>query len=109
MGIGFASNRAVLAEHFADIVLLAVLHNSSALLLGWLAARAARLLPGAVRAVTFEVGIQNTGLGLLIAFNFFPEQAAMILLIAFWGVPHLVSGMGLVWWWSRQPAEQNPA
>lgn len=105
VGIGFASNRAVLADHFADIVLLAVLHNTSALLLGWLAARAAQLPTGAVRAVTFEVGIQNTGLGLLIAFNFFPNQAAMILLIAFWGVPHLVSGMGLVWWWARRPSE----
>ena len=103
VGIGFASNSSVLAEHFADIALLAVAHNSAALLLGWIAARTARLPAGAVRAVTMEVGIQNTGLGLLIAFNFFPNQAAMILLIAFWGVPHLVSGMGLVWWWSRRP------
>lgn len=104
VAIAFASNRAVLADHFSDIVLLAVLHNSSALALGWLAARAAQLSHAARRAVTFEVGIQNTGLGLLIAFNFFPDQSAMILLIAFWGVPHLISGLGLVWFWSRRPA-----
>lgn len=103
VGIAFASNRAVFAEHFESIVLLAVLHNTSALLIGWLAAAAARLPDAARRAVTLEVGIQNTGLGLLVAFNFFPDQAAMVLLIAFWGVPHLISGLGLVWWWGRRP------
>lgn len=103
VGIAFASNHTVFAQHFGSIVLLAVAHNTSALLIGWLAAGAARLPEAPRRAVTMEVGIQNTGLGLIVAFSFFPDQAAMILLIAFWGVPHLVTGMGLVWFWGRRP------
>ena len=31
----------------------------------------------------------------------FPEASGMILIAAFWGVWHLVSGLLLAWWWSR--------
>ena len=109
VGVAFASNRQVLAEHLQSIVVLAVLHNSSALLIGWMAARVARLPDAARRAVTMEVGIQNTGLGLIVALGFFPDQPAMLLLIAFWGVPHLVSGMGWVWFWGRRPTASTGA
>ena len=53
------------------------------------------------RAVTMEVGIQNSGLGLAILFTFFPQAAGMILIAGFWGVWHLVSGLALALIWSR--------
>jgi len=49
-----------------------------------------------------EVGIQNSGLGLIILFNFFPNQGGMMIITAFWGVWHLVSGLTLAGFWARR-------
>jgi BASS family bile acid:Na+ symporter len=49
------------------------------------------------------VGIHNTGLGLAVLFTFFPEAGSMMLIAAFWGVWHLISGLGMALWWSRRP------
>jgi bile acid:Na+ symporter, BASS family len=62
-----------------------------------------RVGEAARRAVTLEVGIQNSGLGLVIIFTFFPEAGGMMLITAFWGVWHLVSGLTLSGWWGRRP------
>ena len=64
-------------------------------------ARVARLEPDKVKAVTLEVGIQNSGLGLIIVFNFFPELGGTMIITAFWGVWHLVSGLALSLVWAR--------
>lgn len=103
VGIAFVTNAEVFRDHAGRIVPLAAAHNLAALCLGAAAAYAARLSAADFRAVTMEVGVQNTGLGLIILFNTFPDQAVTILLTAFWGVPHLVTGLGLVWFWSRRP------
>jgi len=55
------------------------------------------------RAVTMEVGIQNSGLGLVILFTFFPDAGGMMLITAFWGIWHLVSGLTLSQIWARRP------
>lgn len=99
----FAAHWDVVQRHGARIVALATAHNIGALLVGALAAALARLPTQDARAVTVEVGVQNTGLGLLLLLTFFPEFAAMAVFAAFWGVPHLVTGLGLAAWWARHP------
>lgn len=101
----FAANWETVREHGARIIGLATLHNVGALLIGALAARLARLPPLDARAVTVEVGVQNTGLGLVLLLTFFPTAPAMAVFAAFWGVPHLVTGLGLAAWWARHPPE----
>ena len=105
VGVAFYSGRDVIALHGGQIALLATLHNTSALLLGAAIAALAKLSAADRRAVTIEVGVHNTGLGLLILFNFYPQATPMILFTAFWGLPHLVSGLGLAWWWARTPIQ----
>ena len=84
----------------ASIFLLAVvLHNALALAVGWCSARALGLNKGDRRAITLEVGLQNSGLGLGIIFTFFADQTAMAIIAAAWGIWHLVSGMGLSLSW----------
>lgn len=70
-------------------------------------ARLARLPEDQSRAVTLEVGIQNSGLGLIIVFGFFPHLGGMMLITAFWGVWHLVSGLMISSFWARR--EASPA
>jgi BASS family bile acid:Na+ symporter len=84
----------------ASIFLLAVvLHNALALIIGWCSARALGLNKGDRRAITLEVGLQNSGLGLGIIFTFFADQTAMAIIAAAWGIWHLISGTGLTLIW----------
>ncbi len=99
--IAFSANGELFLEYAQYFVGLVVLHNALALVIGYVCARAAKLEHDKVKAVTLEVGIQNSGLGLIIVFNFFPELGGMMIITAFWGVWHLVSGLALSLFWSR--------
>lgn len=85
----------------ANIFLVAVMvHNVMALTLGQTAARLASLSGPDRRAITLEVGLQNSGLGLGIIFTFFADLGGMAIVAAGWGIWHLISGMGLCGWWT---------
>jgi BASS family bile acid:Na+ symporter len=45
------------------------------------------------RAVSIEVGIQNSALGLILIFNFFDGLGGMAIVTAWWGIWHIVSGL----------------
>ncbi|MCB0502595.1 MAG: bile acid:sodium symporter family protein [Bacteroidetes bacterium] len=54
------------------------------------------------RAVSIETGIQNSGLGLILVFNFFEGLGGMALIAAFWGVWHIIAGLLLSTYWSHR-------
>lgn len=103
VGIAFQNNFDVFTRYFSLFFWLVVLHNAGALLIGRGVAQLLKLPQSETRAVTLEVGIQNSGLGLVILFNFMPDQGGMMLITAFWGVWHLVSGIVVSQIWSRIP------
>jgi len=85
-------------------VLIAVfLLNALGLALGYAAAGAAQLSQADRRAVSIEVGIQNSGLGLILIFNFFGGLGGMAITAAWWGIWHLLAGLSLASWWRRRP------
>ena len=45
------------------------------------------------RAVSLEVGIQNSGFGLALVFNFFGGLGGMAIVAAWWGIWHIVVGL----------------
>ena len=102
VAIAFTNNFDLFIERFHSFFWLVVAHNLLALTLGYGMARLLRLPLADRRAVTMEVGIQNSGLGLVILFTFFPDAGGMMLITAFWGVWHLVSGLTLSQLWARQ-------
>lgn len=105
VAIAFARNYALFLEYADRIAALVIGHNLGALALGALAGRLMRLPQHERRAVTMEVGIQNSALGLSILFTFFPQAGGMMLIAGFWGVWHLISGLTLALYWSahREP------
>jgi len=105
VAIAFSSNFALFLERFHSFFWLVVGHNLLALFLGYGMGLMLKLPVADRRAVTLEVGIQNSGLGLVILFTFFPEAGGMMLITAFWGVWHLVSGLTLSQIWARIPYE----
>ena len=105
----FWENRMLFLARFDDFFWLVVGQNAMALALGALVARVARLPEADRRAVTIEVGIHNSALGLVILVTFFPTAGSMMLITAFWGVWHLVSGIVLSSWWGRRPPAATAA
>jgi len=103
VAIAFSNNFDLFIDRFHSFFWLVVGHNLMALLVGYGVARLCRLADSDRRAVTLEVGIQNSGLGLIILFTFFPHAGGMLLITAFWGVWHLVSGLTLSQFWARRP------
>jgi BASS family bile acid:Na+ symporter len=87
------------------VMLFVFLLNAFALLTGYYTAKAARLPEADRRAVALEVGIQNSGFGLALVFNFFGGLGGMAIVAAWWGIWHLIAGLTVATWWRRrQPA-----
>lgn len=93
-------------EYFIEFVgmvfLVVLLQNLLAIISGYFSARAFKLPERDRRAIAIEVGIQNSGLGLILIFNFFDGLGGMAIIAAWWGVWHLVSGLTLATFWSRK-------
>jgi BASS family bile acid:Na+ symporter len=92
----------------ALLVLLAVvLHNGLGLALGYAAGRLGRLGEAGSRALTFEVGMQNSGLAASLATAHFSPLAALP--AAVFSVWHNVSGALVAAWFVRRDRRRAPA
>jgi len=85
----------------AVVVLAVVLHNVGGLTLGYLVGRVCGLPVSGRRAVSIEVGMQNSGLAAALATVHFAPAAALP--AAIFSVWHNVSGSLLAGYWSRRP------
>lgn len=98
-------------RHFMDyiefVVITVFIHNLLALVTGFSLSSLLNLPDRDRRAVTFEMGIQNSGLGLILIFNLFHGLGGMAIITAWWGVWHIVSGLTLATYWSRRPPRVN--
>ncbi|GGK60532.1 bile acid:sodium symporter family protein [Ornithinimicrobium pekingense] len=100
--VGVANNWAIFTAYIGLVVVAVFLHDALALLLGYVIGRAARLPEGSVKASTFEVGIRNAGLGLLLVFSFFGGLGGMALVAAWWGIWDIVAGLVVAAVWRRR-------
>jgi BASS family bile acid:Na+ symporter len=97
--------------HYVGLVFIGVLiHNALALNLGYWTGRLCGLPETDNRAVSIEVGIQNSGLGLVLVFNFFNGLGGMAILVAWWGIWHIIAGLAAAFIFSRRslPAGFQP-
>lgn len=88
----FFANFDNFTKYWEYVVGIVVLHNIIALSSGFLMGTALRVPFRDRRSITIEVGIQNSGLGLALAFEFFGGIGGVTLICAFWGLWHAVSG-----------------
>lgn len=90
------------------IIFVAVmLHNLLGLTLGYVAAIIMKLKEGDRRAISIEVGMQNSGLGVALATAHFGPLAALPSVIG--AVWHNISGPILATYWSKKPAKVDEA
>jgi BASS family bile acid:Na+ symporter len=99
-----ANNLEGFRDYAGAVAWIIVLHNALTLACAYLVALAFAAPEPDRRAVTIESGIHNAGLGLFLVFNFFDGNGPMALIVAGWGVWHLVTGGALALWWSRRDA-----
>ena len=97
------ANLEFFAAYVPRVALFVFLLNALALATGYYTAKLARLPEADRRAVAFEVGIQNSGFGLALVFNFFDGLGGMAVVAAWWGIWHLLVGTALATWWRRRP------
>jgi len=89
--------------NYIGLVFIAVLiHNVLALNLGYWSGRLFGLSEQDNRAVSIEVGIQNSGLGLVLVFNFFEGLGGMAIIVAWWGIWHIIAGLIAAFIFSRR-------
>ena len=88
---------------YVGVVMLAVfLHNLLALNIGYWSGKIFRLPERDCRAVSIEVGIQNSALGLVLVFNFFDGLGGMAILVAWWGIWHIIAGLSAAYIFTRR-------
>lgn len=99
--IAFAQNFQIFIDNIIYVFFIVLIHNACALGLGYSGGALFKRPAIDRRSLTIEVGIQNSGLGLVLLFNpvIFPPEiwhhqyGGMLLVTAWWGVWHIVSGL----------------
>ena len=95
------SQRQVLLEQGALLLLAALLLHGGGFLLGWLIPAALGQPPPVRRTVSIEVGMQNSGLAVVLARSGFAASPLTALPGAISAVVHAVLGSLLASWWRR--------
>jgi BASS family bile acid:Na+ symporter len=57
--------------------------------------------------MTFEVGVRNAGLGLLLVFSYFGGLGGMALVAAWWGIWDIVAALAVARWWRRRSPDDG--
>lgn len=106
IGVALAKNIEPFQHYLPLVFALVLVHNLLAFSGGYLLSALSSLSVADRSTVTIETGIQNSGLGLIIIFNFFDGNGAMALVAAWWGVWHIIAGVAisLVLKWQKKRA-----
>ena len=98
-----AGNLENLKNYIGIVFFIVLIHNSLALFIGFSWARYLIKLPAVdAQTISIETGIQNSGLALILIFNYFDGTGGMALIAAWWSVWHLISALGLAFWWKTR-------
>lgn len=99
----FSKNYDLFVEWIGWIALAVAVQNAMALVIGYSAGALVGLGTADRRALAIEVGIQNSALGLSLVFSFFGGMGGMALIVGWWGIWHVVTGLPLALYWSQRP------
>ncbi len=100
--VAVMSNFEHLRRYLHLIFFIVLAHNAVALFSGYGLALLNRLSRYDARAIALETGIQNSGLALIIIFNFYNGLGGMAIIAAWWGVWHLISAASVAFLWNRR-------
>lgn len=93
--LAVAKNWPLMAQNGWQLISVVTLHNALAFGAGAFTAWSLQVKGPQLRTITIETGIQNAGLGLVLALKFMPEFGQVSVVAAIWGVWHLIGGSSL--------------
>lgn len=96
----FLNNYEIFIHFIHLVIFLVFLHNLIAIITGYMFAKWVGLSKSDRRTIAIETGIQNSGLGLILIFNFFNGLGSMAIVAAWWGIWHIFTGFALAYIWS---------
>lgn len=102
-----AANWSIFLRVIGLVAFFVLLHNALALNLGYWSGRLFGLDDRDTRAVTIEVGIQNSALGLVLVFNFFEGLGGITIIVAWWGIWHIIAGLITAFIFTRIPLKNE--
>lgn len=97
-----AANFQNILDYVGKVFWIVLVLNGLALAIGYGFARLTGLSESDSRAITFETGIHNVTLALIIIFNFFDGLGGMALVAAWYGIWDLITGFALAIWWNKR-------
>ncbi|MBL4853136.1 MAG: bile acid:sodium symporter [Robiginitomaculum sp.] len=89
---GFFKYRDIIPQIFLLVLPLVIIHNAFALVLGYFSGLITKADIPTRRALTFEVGIQNSGLAFVILVTQLSGLGGAAVLVATWGLWHIIAG-----------------
>lgn len=105
IGCVVALNRELLLSFPFLIFTAVLLHNISGLAIGYGAGKILKTSPEDAKTLAFEIGMQNSGLGVTLASQFF--TALSTLPGAIFSVVHNVTGLSLANWWAGKRSNSD--
>jgi len=102
--LAFVKNWDIFLTYIGVIFFLVLMHNVVAMTCGFSMAKLFKLNLPDTKTLTIETGIQNSGLGLILYFNFFSEftLGGMGMIAAWWGIWHIIAGLSIATLWSKK-------
>ena len=100
--IAFSNNIDIFLDHIHYVFFIVLAHNILGLVQGYFAGQVMKLSFENKKTLAIETGIQNAGLGLVLVFAFFDGLGGMALLVAFWGIWDILSGLLIATYWGRK-------
>lgn len=100
---GLGARWQVIVDHFSEVALAVVAQNAMVLGVGFVLALALRLRASAARAMTLEIAVRNTALGLVIALAYFDRVGGVVIVVAVWALWDVIVGLALASFWRRRP------
>lgn len=79
-----------------SIIVLIIVHNTLAFLLGYISGLTINASKASARSLTFEIGIQNSGLGIVILLTQLDGIGGAGIVAGLWGIWHIIAGLILV-------------
>lgn len=101
MAIALKNNFDHFLNHLGEVFFLVFLMNLLAFTLGFGIGKLTKMSKQNQVATSLELGIQNSGLGLVLIFNFFDANGPMSFVAAWWGIWHIIAGFAFAMLYKR--------
>lgn len=105
--LSFVGNMDAFLKAIKYIFLVVLVHNLLALTIGYSVGTFFKVPEKDRRTLTIETGIQNSGLGLVLLlgtgiFANFPPHGGALVVTAWWGIWHIISGLSVAYLFNRK-------